>query len=256
LAGLFVEGVKAVAAGPCAPQLAVMPRVMTKSLSTTGEAVRPLGKVSRPYSSIRNVPTALCRRGEAGENSLRVLDVNIARFGINRRAGGRIARVNGVAQKIQVKLLPQFLPGVGIEAGHPFRQIRPLPQVAHDINAPVAGHRRRLPGKIRRPERMAASRVEGRFFSEEVPFWFGPRQLNQPVGAALKWEWPRKKPRRLIQPEFQLHITSLHSTMATTILAANDARGSRAIIGFQEYAQYLHFGPSCNKNNTYTYYFK
>src|SRR4051812_5891115 len=39
-------------AGPFAPQLAVIPRVITKSSSITGDAVRPFGNVNRPYSSI------------------------------------------------------------------------------------------------------------------------------------------------------------------------------------------------------------
>ena len=51
-AGVLVKGIEPVRGRAVAPQLAVMPRVMTKSWSTTGEAVRPLGKVSRPNSSI------------------------------------------------------------------------------------------------------------------------------------------------------------------------------------------------------------
>jgi hypothetical protein len=84
----------------------------------------------------------------------------------------------------------------------------------------------------------------GRFFSAEVPFWFGPRQLNQPVGAASTLEWPIRKPKRLNTTGiFSFILHHCFQPQTTTILAANDARGNRAIIGFQEQAQYYTFRP-------------
>jgi hypothetical protein len=54
-----------------------------------------------------------------------------------------------------------------------------------------------------------------------VPFWFGPRQLNQPVGAAFKGEWKRKKPNRLNKTGIFSFILyhGKQPNMATTSLA-------------------------------------
>jgi hypothetical protein len=83
-----------------------------------------------------------------------------------------------------------------------------------------------------------------------VPFWFGPRQLNQPVGAAFKREWQRKKPNRLNKTGILCLIVyrDKQANTTTTILASYTANKQkrrlhpgrptapakgRGIIGFQ-----------------------
>ena len=104
-----------------------MPRVMTRSASMTGEAVRPLGKVSRPNSSISECchstrPSSRERRQDA----LRALHIDVARLAINRGARGGVAQVDRIAQVIVVEMLPELLAGLGVEAGHALLQVRPL----------------------------------------------------------------------------------------------------------------------------------
>ena len=63
-----------------------MPRVMTRSLSMTGDAVRAFGKRhATVFLHERMFPKPFPIRSEARENSLRSLHVNVARLRIDRR---------------------------------------------------------------------------------------------------------------------------------------------------------------------------
>jgi hypothetical protein len=88
---------------------------------------------------------------ETRENPLGVLHIDVARLGINRRAGCGVAQINRVAQKIGVKALPQFFARLRVEARHALVQVRPLAQIAHDVKFALSDHRGGHAGKVGRP---------------------------------------------------------------------------------------------------------
>ena len=112
------------------------------------------------------LPKQLAVRGERHEKSRAVLDVNVARLGIDRRAGIRVAQINDVAQEVVEELLPEHLARLRIEAGHAFLQLRAFAEIAHDVELAVGDHGRRLAGKIRRPQRLLCVDFFGQSFLE------------------------------------------------------------------------------------------
>lgn len=107
-------------------------------------------------------PEFLAVGGVASEYALGVLDVNIARFGINGRAGSGVAQVDGVAQKIGVKMFPQELSVLGVKTGHALVQVRPFAQITHDIQPAVGDDGRGHAGKVRRPQGVAGVKDGGK----------------------------------------------------------------------------------------------
>ncbi len=99
-------------------------------------------------------PQQFAVRGERRKNPLRALDVNIARFLIDGRAGSGVAQINGVAEKITVHLPPKFLAGLRIVTNHAFLQFPALAQVTHDVNLAVGHDGRGLSREIHHPQRM------------------------------------------------------------------------------------------------------
>src|SRR5439155_1673169 len=82
----------------------------------------------------RMFPEQLPIRSEGRKDALRALHINIARFGIDGRAGSGVAVINDVTQEIAEKMLPQRLAGFGIEAGDPLLQVGAAAEIAHAQN--------------------------------------------------------------------------------------------------------------------------
>src|ERR1035437_8507284 len=90
---------------------------------------------------------------ERRQDALRALDIDVSRFAIDRGTCSGVAQVDGVTQVIIVEMLPELLPGFGVEAGYALLQVRSLACVAHHVELAIGDHRRRLPGKISPPKR-------------------------------------------------------------------------------------------------------
>ena len=131
LAGLLVEGIKPVGAralrAPVGGDAAGDDQVRVEE-RRSGAAV---GKGQPPeLFHQRMLPEHAAILGERRQDALRALHVDVARFGIYRRAGRGIAQVNSIAQVIVVEVLPEPLAGLGVEASHSFLQIRaPGPRI-------------------------------------------------------------------------------------------------------------------------------
>jgi hypothetical protein len=126
----------------------------------------------------RAFPEQFPLRREPGENALRALHEDVARFRVNRRRRRCVAQINRVAQKIVEQLLPEFLARLGVETRHALLQIRPLAEVTHDVEPPVGDDGRGLAGKLRAPERVLRINAVGqpRFARHAALFRPAPRQ--------------------------------------------------------------------------------
>jgi len=124
------------------------------------------------------LPQCLAVGRVAAEDPLGVLEINVARFRINRRAGCGVAQVYGVAQKIGVKVFPEKFSRFGVKTGHALVQVRPFAQITHDIKPAVGDDGRGHAGKIRRPERAFGVESGGEilFRRDAVLIWPAPTE--------------------------------------------------------------------------------
>src|SRR6266516_6494920 len=111
------------------------------------------------------------------------------------------------------------------------------------------------PGRSAVHNGLFASILSGKFFSRDVPFWFGPRQLSQPwTGAACVGgtaaNWPAaatlRAPTTNEREKFMCSgrkVQCLRRNNKTNFLSSNAAT-------------ILHERDVCNRNNTYTYNFQ
>ncbi len=154
-AGLFVEGVKAVG-GRAVRAPVGGDAARDDEVAINHRRCRARVREREPAKLLheRAFPEQFSVRGEARENSLRALDENIARLGINRGRSRGVTKINGVAEEIVVELLPELLAGFGVEADDTFLQIRAFAEIAHDVEPAVGDDGRGLAGKVRDPERM------------------------------------------------------------------------------------------------------
>ena len=152
--GLLVEGVETVAGGtvgaPGAGDAAHDHQFMVDDRGGRAR-IREGQPAELLHHGVLPQQFALGRKGH--KQALRVLGVDVARLGIHRRRRGRVAQVNRVAQEVALAVTPQFLAGLGVEAGRELLEVLAIALVAIDVQATARDHRRALARKVHAPER-------------------------------------------------------------------------------------------------------
>ena len=122
------------------------------------------------------IPKRLPVSRKGSKNALRSLHINVSRFRIDGWTRCGVSMVNDVTEEIAEAILPEFFPGFCVEANEDFLKVRPVPEIAHEINFAFGDHWSGLSRYIRRPERFL-----NRDFVRQVLFG---------GGAALLWSTP------------------------------------------------------------------
>ena len=153
LAGLFVEGVKAVASGavraPGGGDAAGDDEFFVDEGG--GGAVVREGEAAE-FLHEGALPDELAGGGVAGEEALAALGVNVAGFAIDGGAGGGVAQVDDVAKEVVGELLPEELAGFGVEAGDALLEVGTFALVAHDVELAASDDGGALAGEVGGPE--------------------------------------------------------------------------------------------------------
>ena len=151
-AGLLVESVKTIGGGAVAAPIgrdAAGDDEILINHWRGGAAVRK----SEPaiFLHQRMLPEYFAVRIKGGEDALRSLNIDIARFAIHGRAGGAVTQINRVTEKIVEKPPPEFLARLGVVTDDALLQIFAFAEIAHDVELAVGDDGRGLPGEIGDP---------------------------------------------------------------------------------------------------------